>query len=99
MSSDIKDKIVNDMKAAMRKHDKERLGIIRLILAAIKQREIDERIILSDEQITVTLNKMVKMRREAISQYELGNRPDLVQKESNEIKVIQEYLPLQLTEI
>lgn len=94
----IKDKIIEDMKSAMRAQEKERLGTIRLILAALKQREVDERIVLSDEQILVTLNKMVKQRRESITQYKAGKRQDLVQKEADEIRLIQQYLPSQLSE-
>ena len=85
------------MKTAMREQEKERLGTIRLMLAAIKQREVDERIDLTDEQILVTLNKMIKQRRDSIAQFETGNRPDLVQKETEEIRVIQHYLPAQLS--
>lgn len=98
MSSAIKEKILEDMKTAMRSQDKEKLGTIRLIMAALKQREVDERIVLSDEQVLATLNKMIKQRRDSISQYEAGNRPDLAQKEAEEIKVIQLYLPAQLSE-
>lgn len=97
MTSAIKDKILEDMKAAMRSHEKERLGTIRLILAALKQREVDERIVLTDEQVLVTLNKMIKQRRESHQQYEAGNRPDLAQKEAEEIRLIQTYLPAQLS--
>jgi hypothetical protein len=93
----IKEKIQEDMKEAMRSHHKERLAAIRLILAALKQREVDERIVLSDEQILATLDKMVKQCRESIAQFQQGNRPDLVQKEEDEIKVIQEYLPTPLS--
>lgn len=93
----IKDKILEDMKAAMRQQQKERLGTIRLILAALKQREIDERITLTNEQIITTLNKLIKQRRDSIAQYESGHRPDLAQKEADEIKIIQEYLPAQLS--
>ena len=98
MTVTIKDKIVEDMKTAMRAHEKERLGTIRLILAALKQREVDERIVLSDEQILATLNKMIKQRRDSITQYEAGHRQDLAQKEAEEIRIIQQYLPAQLTE-
>ncbi len=94
----IKDKIQEDMKTAMRGGEKERLATIRLIMAALKQREVDERIVLSDEQILATLNKMIKQRRDSISQFQAGNRPDLVQKEAEEIRVIQTYLPAQLSE-
>lgn len=93
----IKERINEDMKTAMRSQEKERLGTIRLIMAAIKQREVDERIQLNDEQVLATLNKMIKQRRDSISQYESGNRLDLAQKEAEEIKVIQTYLPAQLS--
>ena len=90
----IKDKITEDMKAAMRSQDKERLATIRLILAALKQREVDERITLTDEHILAILDKMIKQRRESIVQYEAGNRPELAKKEADEILIIQAYLPL-----
>lgn len=93
----IKDQILEDMKTAMRSQEKERLATIRLIMAALKQREVDERIVLTDEQILATLNKMIKQRRDSIAQYETGNRPDLAQKEADEIAVIQTYLPAQLS--
>src|SRR3990167_1158897 len=98
MPSAIKDKIVSDMKDAMRAQDKDRLAIIRLILAALKQREVDERIELNDEHVLAILNKMIKQRRDSIAQYEAGNRQDLAQKEAYEIRVIQTYLPTQMTE-
>lgn len=98
MTAKIKERILDDMKAAMRAHEKERLAAIRLIMAALKQREVDERIELSDEQIMAILNKMIKQRRDSISQFETGNRPDLVQKEAQEISIIQQYLPQQLSE-
>jgi uncharacterized protein len=94
----IKDKILDDMKTAMRGQEKDRLATIRLILAALKQREVDERIVLTDDQILATLNKMIKQRRDSITQYEAGNRPELAQKEAEEIQVIQAYLPAQLSE-
>lgn len=94
----IKDKIQEDMKTAMRSQDKDRLATIRLILAALKQREVDERIVLNDEQILAILNKMIKQRRDSISQFEAGGRMDLVQKETAEVTVIQQYLPTQLSE-
>lgn len=94
----IKDRIVEDMKAAMRSQEKDRLATIRLILAALKQREVDERIVLSDEQVLATLNKMIKQRRDSITQFEAGNRVDLAQKEAEEIRIIQTYLPAQLSE-
>lgn len=94
----IKNRIHEDMKTAMRSHQKERLATIRLIMAAIKQREVDERITLNDEQVLATLNKMIKQRRDSIAQYEIGNRKDLADKEAEEIKVIQAYLPAQLSD-
>lgn len=97
MTSLIKARITDDMKTAMRAQDKSTLAVVRLILAALKQREVDERIELSDEQVLATLNKMIKQRRESIVQYEAGNRPDLVQQEIFEVGIIQRYLPAQLS--
>jgi uncharacterized protein len=74
------------------------LATIRLILAALKQREVDERITLTDADVYAILDKMVKQRRDSISQFEAGNRPDLVQKEAAELHIIQEYLPSQLSD-
>ncbi|HWS02567.1 MAG TPA: GatB/YqeY domain-containing protein [Gammaproteobacteria bacterium] len=90
-------RIQEDMKSAMRASDKRRLGVIRLILAAIKQREVDERIVLDDTQVTVVLDKMLKQRRESISQYEQAGRTDLVEQEQFEMGVIQAYLPQPLS--
>jgi uncharacterized protein len=92
----LKDRITEDMKSALRAGQKERLATIRLALASIKQREVDERITLDDGQVLAVLEKMIKQRREAITQFESGGRADLVAKESAEIKVLQEYLPAQL---
>jgi uncharacterized protein YqeY len=86
------------MKTAMRAGEKERLATIRLILAAIKQREVDERITLDDTQVLSVVEKMVKQRKEAITQFEAGGRADLVAKESAEIVVLQTYLPAQLSD-
>lgn len=86
------------MKAAMRAKDGQRLGIIRLINAAIKQREVDERISLDDEQVIVVLSKMIKQRNDSIDQYGRAARQDLVDKEAYEIRVIEEYLPPALSE-
>jgi uncharacterized protein YqeY len=97
MTSPIKDRIQEDMKTAMRAQEKERLATIRLILAAVKQREVDERIQLTDEHVLSILNKMIKQRRDSIEQYEAGNRADLAQKEKDEITIIQQYLPAQLS--
>ena len=94
----LKDRLTEDMKTAMRAADKERLATVRLALAAIKQREVDERVILDDGQVLAVLEKMIKQRREAITQFAAGKRPDLVAKENSEIVVIQAYLPAQLAE-
>jgi uncharacterized protein len=94
----LKERITEDMKSAMRAGERERLATIRLALAAIKQREVDERISLDDGQVLVVLEKMIKQRREAITQFHSGGRPDLVAKESAEIAVLQGYLPAQLSE-
>ena len=85
-------------KDAMRNKEKERLGTIRMVLAAIKQREIDERIELDDEQVIAILTKMVKQRRDSQSQYEQADRPELAAKEASEIKVIEAFMPQPLTE-
>ena len=97
MTSELKTHIQNEMKNAMRAHEKERLATIRLILAALKQKEVDERIVLTDEQIIQILDKMVKQRRESITHYQAGNRPDLVIQEEAEIGIIQQFLPAQLS--
>ncbi len=94
----IKDRIQQDMKDAMRAKEKERLATIRLILAAVKQREVDERVELDDEQVIVVLDKMVKQRRESIAQFEKAGRDDLVAKEQAELVVINDYLPAALSE-
>jgi uncharacterized protein len=92
----LRERITEDMKSAMRAGDKERLGTIRLALAAIKQREVDERITLDDPQVLGVLEKMIKQRREAITQFASGGRADLVSKETAEIGVLQAYLPAQM---
>jgi uncharacterized protein len=94
----LKERITEDMKAAMRSGEKDRLATIRLILAAIKQREVDERITLDDTQVLSVLEKMIKQRREAIVQFESGGRADLVAKESAEVVVLQGYMPSQLSD-
>ncbi len=93
----LKERITEDMKAAMRAGQKERLGTVRMILAAIKQREVDERVSLDDPQVLVVLEKMVKQRRESIAQFETGGRADLVAKEQAEVALLQQYLPAQLS--
>jgi hypothetical protein len=94
----LKARIQDDMKAAMKGGDKPRLGVIRLILAAIKQREVDERIELDDEQVLAVLDKMVKQRRDSIKQYSDAGRADLADAEQAEVGIIQEYLPEALSE-
>ena len=89
----LRERITEDMKTAMRSGDKERLGHIRMLQAAIKQREVDERITLDDTQVMAVLEKMIKQRREAIAQFEAGGRADLAAKEATEITLLQTYLP------
>jgi len=95
---DLKGRITDDMKAAMRSGEKERLGVIRMVTAAIKQREVDERITLDDSQVLSVLEKMIKQRKESLAQFQAGNRPDLVDKESAEITLLQGYLPSPLSD-
>ncbi len=94
----LKSRITDDMKSAMRAKDKARLGVIRLILAAIKQIEVDERIELDDTRVLAVLDKMVKQRRDSIEQYQAAKRADLVEQEAFELTLIQEYLPAALSE-
>ena len=94
----LKARLTDDMKAAMKGGEKERLLVIRTINAAIKQREVDERIVLDDAQITSVLEKMIKQRKESIVAFEKGARADLVAKETAEIAILQPYLPAQLGE-
>ena len=94
----LKEKITQDMKDAMKAGERGRLGVIRLILSALKQREVDERIVLDDTQILSVLDKMLKQRRESVAQFTQGNRKDLVDKEEAEIRIIQAYMPAQLSE-
>ncbi|MGB5307052.1 MAG: GatB/YqeY domain-containing protein [Gammaproteobacteria bacterium] len=94
----LKERILQDVKDAMRAKDKPRLGAIRLITAAIKQREVDERIELDDTQVINVLDKMAKQRRESISQFEQAGRDDLIAQEVFELELIQTYLPEQLSE-
>ena len=97
MAETLRDQLSADMKDAMRAKDKERLGTIRLILAAIKQREVDERIELDDTQVLVVLDKMLKQRRDSIKQYRDAGREELAAVEESEIVVIQHYLPAALS--
>ena len=94
----LKERILQDVKDAMRTKDKPRLATLRLITAAIKQREVDERIELDDTQVITVLDKMSKQRRESISQFEQAGRDDLIAQEAAELELIQTYLPEQLGE-
>ncbi len=94
----LKERIQQDMKAALKGGDKARLAAIRLIMAAIKQREVDERVELNDTQVLAVLDKLAKQRRESITYFAAASRDDLVQKEQAELEVIQSYLPQALTE-
>ena len=93
----LKERITEDMKAAMRASEKERLSTIRMVQAAIKQREVDERVVLDDAQVIAVIEKMVKQRRESIAAFEQGGRADLAEKEKAEIALLQVYLPTQLS--
>jgi uncharacterized protein YqeY len=92
----LKARITEDMKAAMRSGEKDRLSCIRMLQAGIKQREVDERIELDDTQVLSVIDKMIKQRRESVVQFEAGKRADLVAKETAEISVLSAYLPAQL---
>jgi uncharacterized protein YqeY len=94
----LKERITEDMKSAMRAGEKDRLGVVRLILAGIKQREVDERITLDDSQVLAVLEKMAKQRKESITQFQSGGRADLVAKENAELTLIQSYLPAQMSD-
>ena len=96
--SELQQRINDDVKTAMRSKDKERLGVLRLITAAFKQKEVDERIELNDTMVLAIMNKMTKQIRDSIDQFEKAGRDDLAAKEAFELKIIQEYLPAQLTE-
>jgi uncharacterized protein YqeY len=92
----LKDQITEDMKAAMRAKDAPRLLTIRGLLAACKQREVDERIVLDDAEVVAIIDKLVKQRKDSIAQFSAGNRPDLVEKEAAELTVLEAYLPQRL---
>ena len=94
----LKDKITEDMKAAMRAKDSARLSAVRLLLAAMKQKEVDERVVLSDADVLAIIDKMVKQRRESIAQFDKAGRNDLAEVEKFEIGVLSAYLPQQLSE-
>lgn len=93
----LKTRILDEIKTVMKAGDKPRLGVLRLISAAIKQREVDERIELDDSQVLAVLEKMLKQRRESIAQYQAAKRDDLVAQEEFEVGILQEYLPKALT--
>jgi uncharacterized protein YqeY len=93
----LKERITEDMKSAMRSGEKDRLGLIRMLQAAIKQREVDERIQLDDSQTLAVIEKMIKQRKESVAQFQSGGREDLAAKENAEIAMLQAYLPAQLT--
>lgn len=95
--STIKTRIQDDMKAAMRAKDSARLGTIRMLMAAIKQREVDERIELDDAAVIAVIDKMIKQRRDAITQFQAGGREDLAVNEAAEISALEPYLPARLT--
>ncbi|MCZ8111868.1 MAG: GatB/YqeY domain-containing protein [Betaproteobacteria bacterium] len=95
--STLKDRIQDDMKAAMRAKDSERLSTIRMLLAAMKQREVDERIVLDDAAVVAIVDKLIKQRRDSIAAFQQAARDDLVAKESSEVAVLQAYLPARLS--
>ena len=94
----LREKITEDMKAAMKARESERLGAIRLLQAALKQKEVDERVELTDDLVLAIIEKMLKQRRDSIEQYTAGNRPDLVAKEEFEVSVLSAYMPAQLSD-
>ena len=94
----LKLRINDDVKTAMRNKDRERLATLRLITAAIKQKEVDERIELNDEQVVSVLEKMIKQRKDSIEQYEKAGRTELADKEKAELSIINEYMPAQLSD-
>ncbi len=94
----LKETITNDMKTAMKAGDSAKLGTIRMLLAAVKQREVDERIVLTDADVVALVEKAIKQRKEAITQFAAGNRPDLVAKEEFEAGVLAVYLPEQMND-
>lgn len=97
MTTSLKDRITEDMKSAMKARETERLAAIRLLLAAIKQREVDERITLDDAGIVVVIDKLIKQRRDSLGQYEQAGREDLAAVERAEIKVLTPYMPAQMS--
>ncbi len=95
--STLKDRITDDMKAAMRAKDADRLGAIRMLLAACKQREVDERIVLDDNAVVAIVDKLIKQRKDSITAFAAAARTDLVDKETAELKVLEAYLPQRLS--
>lgn len=94
----LKQRLIDDMKSAMKGGDKPRLEVIRLVNAAIKQREVDERVVLDDAQVLAVLEKMLKQRRDSITQYDAAGRTDLADRERFEVGVIEAYLPARLSD-
>ena len=97
-ASALKERITEDMKAAMRAREAERLGAIRMLLAAIKQKEVDERIVADDAQVAAIVDKLIKQRRDSIAQFEQAGRTDLADREKAEVVVLSAYLPAQATD-
>jgi uncharacterized protein YqeY len=93
----LKDRVTEDMKTAMRARDAERLSTIRMLLAACKQREVDERIVLDDAAVIGLVDKLIKQRKDSIAAFQQGGRADLADKEAAEVKVLEAYLPQRLT--
>lgn len=96
--SDLKQRINDDVKSAMRSRDKQRLAVLRLIMAAIKQKEIDDRIELNDSQILAILDRLTKQHRDSIEQFSKAGRNDLVEKETSELEIVLEFMPTPLTD-
>ncbi len=94
----LRDRVAEDMKNAMRAKDSERLGTIRLLLAAVKQREVDERIVLDDAAVVAVVDKLIKQRKDSISQFRAAKRDDLADKEAAELVVLQAYMPPALSD-
>src|SRR5438105_1085517 len=94
----IKDRIAEDMKAAMKSGDKAKLGAVRMLHAAIRKKEIDDRVDLDDAAVTKVIGSLVKQRQDSIEQFTTGNRMDLVEKETAELKLLQGYLPAQMSQ-
>ena len=97
MTTTLKDRITEDMKAAMRAKESERLLTIRMLLAALKQREVDERIVLDDAAVVAIVDKLIKQRKDSITAFQQGGRPDLADKEAAELKVLEAYLPQRMS--